>query len=89
MLYGPYGGRQEGRDSRLFTVMAGSETIAFIEVCDEGENFFTARPGMQHICGAYCREEYRGMASVRCCWIMCSKPIKVKASPISALITKP
>lgn len=48
------------RDSRLFTASADGQTIAFIEVCAEGENFLTANPGMANICGAYCLEQYRG-----------------------------
>lgn len=53
------------RDSRLFTAMEDEKTIAFIEVCDDGENFLTEHPGMLNICGAFCLEEYRGRGVIQ------------------------
>ncbi len=48
------------RQSRLFVAMAEGQTIAFIEVTDEGENFITAHPDMLNICGCYCVPAWRG-----------------------------
>jgi len=50
----------KNRDSRLFAALDGEAAVAFIEVCDEGENFLTMDAGMANICGAYCLEGYRG-----------------------------
>lgn len=52
--------RAEERDSRLFVANSGNETIAYIEVMDEGENFVTEVSQMSNICGAFCLPEYRG-----------------------------
>lgn len=48
------------RDSRLFVALEGDETVAFIEVCREGENYLTCHTDMLNICGACCKPEWRG-----------------------------
>ena len=50
----------EQRDSRVFVAEKDSETVAFLEVKEAGENFLTYTPAMQNICGAFCLPQYRG-----------------------------
>ena len=52
-------GAQE-RDSRLFAAAKAGESMAYIEVTDEGENFITSAEKMKNIQGAFCAKQYRG-----------------------------
>ena len=53
--------RAETRDSRLFIASLGTETIAYIEVMDDGENFISdTADTMRNIHGAFCLPEHRG-----------------------------
>lgn len=50
----------ESRDTRLFAAFDETTPVAFVELCDDGENFVTEVPYMKNICGAYCLPQYRG-----------------------------
>lgn len=48
-------------DIRVFVAREKGEIIGFISIQEEGETFITENPRMKNICGAYVKEEYRGM----------------------------
>lgn len=52
--------QREAEPPRTFVAKANGEICAYIEIQDEGENFITAHPSVQNICGAYCFPEFRG-----------------------------
>lgn len=53
-------GQREADPPRVFIARLDGKICAYMEVQDEGENFITAHPSMQNICGAYCLPEFRG-----------------------------
>ena len=52
--------KREADRPRTFIAKMNGEICAYIEIQDEGENFITAHPFVQNICGAYCLPELRG-----------------------------
>jgi GNAT superfamily N-acetyltransferase len=46
--------------TRFFAAKVNGESIAYIKIDLEGENFACEDNGMMNICGAYCLPEYRG-----------------------------
>lgn len=56
---------QKRRNSRFFCASDSGKIIAFLEICDSGENFVCDSPFMRNICGAYCLPEYRGTGLYR------------------------
>ncbi len=52
--------QREAEPPRTFIGKINGEICAYIEIQDEGENFITAHPFVQNICGAYCLPELRG-----------------------------
>lgn len=52
--------KREADPPRTFIAKMNGELCAYIEIQDEGENFITAHPSIQNICGAYCLPEFRG-----------------------------
>lgn len=52
--------KRENDPVRVFVASRGTEIVAYVEIREEGENFVTAHPLMQNICGAYCIPELRG-----------------------------
>ncbi len=52
--------KREADPPRTFIAKMNGEICAYIEIQDEGENFITAHPFVQNICGAYCLPEFRG-----------------------------
>lgn len=52
--------RAEKRDSRVYVAEKQDEPVAFVEIGGDGENFISAAPGTQNICGACCLPQYRG-----------------------------
>jgi len=48
------------RKPRYFCAFQNDETIAFLEVMDNGENFTCSDKSMKNICGAFCLPEHRG-----------------------------
>jgi GNAT superfamily N-acetyltransferase len=52
--------RRAPESVRYFAAKAEGRYIAYIKTDKQGENFATTVGGMENICGAYCRPEYRG-----------------------------
>lgn len=52
--------KRENNGSRIFVAKAKEFPVAFLEICEEAENFVTALPNVKNICGAFCLPEYRG-----------------------------
>jgi GNAT superfamily N-acetyltransferase len=51
---------ERSRDARFFAARAGSETVGYLKVSDEGENILTTAPDMLNITGAFLLPEHRG-----------------------------
>ncbi len=56
---------RENNGSRIFVAKEQEKIIAFLEICDNAENFVTELPEMKNICGAYCLPQYRGQMIVQ------------------------
>lgn len=52
-------------DVRYFAAKKDGEYIAYIKLAEEGENYATSVEGMVSICGAFCKNEYRGLGIVQ------------------------
>lgn len=52
--------RRENNGSRIFVAKDMERPIAFLEICEEAENFVAELPNVKNICGAFCLPEYRG-----------------------------
>jgi ribosomal protein S18 acetylase RimI-like enzyme len=50
---------------RVFVAETDSAIAAYIEVCEEGENYIAAAPDTLNICGAYCLPEHRGSGAAQ------------------------
>ena len=51
---------QISQGNRYFVAKNQGEIIAYIKICQDGENFVTEADDMMNICGAFCLPEYRG-----------------------------
>ncbi len=52
--------RRAEQPPRTFVAETEGRIVAYMEVCDEGENYVSSHPGTVNICGAYALPEYRG-----------------------------
>ncbi len=48
------------RESRFFIAKHGDKIIGYMEIIDDGETFISETTDVQHICGAFFDEDYRG-----------------------------
>lgn len=52
--------RKEKQPPRVFAAEIDRRPVAYMEICEDGENFAVCSSDTRNICGAFCQPQYRG-----------------------------